>query len=839
MRWNRFKRQSSLRSRAGRAVSPRNTEFFDNLEPRQLLSADFANLTIPVGDYSSGSDLAYADFNGDGLTDVASLMWRSSTSSNELGIAYAREDGGFDEPVSYDLFDWNSSGWGNLVAGDFNGDDRMDVAFVYSGYDVVVSLQEADGSFSDVEWPFYMYRGGSIESADMNGDGMDDLVVGDGYGQVTVWQGSADGRFSYSDRLRSGIDGFDIGDFNTFREIEEFEIADVDRDGDLDVVAIHGAFAQEGPWFSVLTNQGDGQLDPGVGYESTSTNPRHIAMGDINGDGWIDIATLNKGSDSVTVHLNDRDGTFGTSIESAIGGYRDGESFANYELRIAEVTKDSFADIIVLQSPDNGTISVLAGSTSGQVTDAYQARMPINANGLDVFDLTGDGVADLVSGIELKYDAFGAVVTEVRSIGGLRGPTLEDPRGELASYQAHASGFGDVNDDGITDAVIYAQHYENSESKYVYQVLLGDGEGGFAAPINFAIDGAGFQHEILVKDLNRDGYDDIIVNGNSDPLSDGRQQGAVRVLINTTAVTGSVSFTAPTIYDIERANDTIVKDFDKDGFQDFAVTANYGGEYRVEIWYGDGSGTFERTITLRPPVPLSSLKADDYTGDGYLDLYALDESGGYLYLFTHNEGEARDFGNAGSIYLGSSQGASGFAIGDINNDGLKDILASVDKDTGGFGSELSIIYRTGDDNNRWTDPEMIRHESLEYAHGDVSLADVNGDRRLDLVGAGYGFVNVLENNGDGTFADPTLYAAGYAGLLDIDVADLDRDGDQDLYVVASTQFGGAAPVTVLSNLAEPPELRSIDYKAEAYQGGSVRSPVREYSTATTSPSSSK
>ena len=86
--------------------------------------------------------LVAGDFNGDGRTDLAVANY----GSNDVSVLLGNGDGTFQNQVPYAVGDLPNA----LVAGDFNGDGRTDLAVAnYGSNDVSVLLGNGDGTFQD------------------------------------------------------------------------------------------------------------------------------------------------------------------------------------------------------------------------------------------------------------------------------------------------------------------------------------------------------------------------------------------------------------------------------------------------------------------------------------------------------------------------------------------------------------------------------------------------------------------------------------------------------------------------------------------------------------------
>ncbi len=199
-----------------------------------------------------------------------------------------------------------------IVAGDFNGDGRTDLAVANrTDGDVSVLLGNGDGTFQ----PPVQYPVGSdpdaIVAGDFNGDGHVDLAVAsDSYpspGTVSVLLGNGDGTFQPAVQYAVGI------------EANSLVAGNFTGDGHLDLAVVNGYSYPSGHGtVSVLLGNGDGTFQPQVTYEVGGV-PSSVVAGDFNGDGRIDLAVANSQDGTVSVLLGNGNGTFGPHFTYAAG----------------------------------------------------------------------------------------------------------------------------------------------------------------------------------------------------------------------------------------------------------------------------------------------------------------------------------------------------------------------------------------------------------------------------------------------------------------------------------------------------------------------------------------
>jgi hypothetical protein len=169
-------------------------------------------------------------------------------------------------------------------------------------------------------------------------------------------------------------------------------------------------------------------------------------------------------------------------------------------------------------------------------------------------------------------------------------------------------------------------------------------------------------------------------------------------------------------------------------------------------------------------------------------------------------------------YGAGGAGANIVAIGDLNGDGIPDLVASVTDDG------VTVLLGNGD--GTFQDP-------VSYYPGatfpfTVAIADVNNDGKPDVVvGDSYGIVGVLLGNGDGTFQPVVVYDTGANFTKSVAVADVNGDGNPDIIVASACvsgvncQAGVAGVVSVLSGNGDGTFQPAVTFSSGAYNASFV------------------
>ncbi len=565
--------------------------------------------------YSTGSSgaksVAISDFNGDGKSDLA------LATDDAVEIFLGQGNGDFRHGAWYKNAGVHSLGSSVIVAQDFNGDGKIDLAFLGAG--VLVMLGNGDGTFG----PTLSYAVGvapySIIAGDFNGDGIEDLATcNETSNNVSILLGKGDGTFRPAVNYAVGT------------QPEYLTAADFNGDGKLDL-AVTNYNSKGAGTVSILFGVGDGTFRSAVNHD-VGKNPASIAAGDFNGDGKPDLAITLAGG-SLEVLMANGGGTFAPPVTVPAGA---GPS----AVVVRDVNRDGILDLAVAETGNPGyTVSILKGNGDGtfQAPIAYQVCTYPTAFVFGNFD--GDGNLDLA--------AVGALLSILpgNGHGGFQ-QAVSLPVGSGPSSVA----VGDFNGDGKADLVV-ANYTSNNVS-----ILIGTGDGHFLPQVTFAA-GTG-PRSVVAGDFNGDGKLDLAVSGYF----------TTSVLLGN----GDGTFQAPLTAAANVGGFLAMADFNGDGKLDLAVSFYLTGT--VAILLGNGDGTFQELTFTTAETFVNSVATGDFDGDGKPDLALQEEmcSDNDCNVFTDiwlGNGDGT-FRYVSSTYAGLDP----LAVGDVNGDGMPDIV---------------------------------------------------------------------------------------------------------------------------------------------------------------------
>ena len=237
-------------------------------------SGGFTNFT----DYTTGNSywICAGDFNNDGRSDLAGIGWNSGQvdvfTQGVGGLVYSAQ-----YPATY-------GGYNDLKAGDVNGDGRTDIVVMsgqlYADPNVSVLLQ-TNGGFAPAI-PYFI--GGNQLSA---GVGIGNVTGGSTNNLIVCYGGNRP--LSMLSVLNQTGGAISVGGTYPSYDIPQgIAVADLDMDGRLDAVTLHGGWQEAGVYLQNSSGAFDSERLFALPYAS-SYNPHGLAVGDVNGDGRPDI----------------------------------------------------------------------------------------------------------------------------------------------------------------------------------------------------------------------------------------------------------------------------------------------------------------------------------------------------------------------------------------------------------------------------------------------------------------------------------------------------------------------------------------------------------------------
>jgi len=428
-----------------------------------------------TGGPPDAADVAVLDLDGDGKMDIVAYdgdgITGDSPKADFLALLMGNGDGTFEAPVETDEVGFTLIGSqqdvrSRLMAGEFDGDGRLDLVLTHRNtQEVALIINAGDGTLAE---PILYDTGSpvaSLHAGDFDGDGKDDVLVLSKAGYVLTFLAGTGGGALAGPVSRAGV-------LTSTYEPLDFDVADVDGDGNLDAV-IPYLIDEDG--FDVnqavgFLGVGDGtfHMDTPLSLETGPAVPNHplyLQVADLDADGYQDVAVVNKdniGSPSPTnVHV-----AFGSSNgwDAAIPYATSWESMT--ELAIADMDLDGRLDLVTLCDGPMGYEVLIGDGARGFAKQGLVDVTPA-AGMFSVLpaDVTGDGKPDLVLGTQyngwlLVYRNDTPVISQPHFV---RGDANDDGKSDISDPIAvlgylflggEAPGCRDAadgNDDGAVD----------------------------------------------------------------------------------------------------------------------------------------------------------------------------------------------------------------------------------------------------------------------------------------------------------------------------------------------------------------------------------------------------
>jgi hypothetical protein len=295
--------------------------------------------------------LASGDLNGDGVPDVVSASFTDGVLAVFLNSSSA--PGTFGQPLVLP-----SPGASQVAIADMNGDGLPDL--VSADYNVSLFLQSSPGSFAS---PIPLYPGGAnwVALGDLNGDGAKDVALTDAFGVKVLMHAPPSSASPESAAFLTPVQVYTESSPTSVLGANIIAIADVNGDGLNDLVITDpGPDAGSAPFVAVLLQNpaAKGTFLPPVPYPiqpfSAATS---ILVADVNGDGLPDIVVGGTAGVTVLLQAAGSPGTFMTAATY--------KALNANEIAIADTNGDGFVDIVVGSGVPSTPVAGVLQNTPG------------------------------------------------------------------------------------------------------------------------------------------------------------------------------------------------------------------------------------------------------------------------------------------------------------------------------------------------------------------------------------------------------------------------------------------------------------------------------------------
>jgi len=577
---------------------------------------------------------AVADLDGDGKPD---LVLAGGTVRVRLGIG----DGTFgaEKPFA------TRQGPTVVAIADLDGDGIPDV-IAASELDTTVNVLAGvgDGTLKAAVNQEGVSTPTQLVATDLNGDGKPDLVIGSHLGGVGVLLNAGNGTLG-------AVVAYPVGEPQN-SELVGLAVDDVNHDDKPDVVALVGHQVV------VLAGTADGTLVSPTVVSRVLSEAHEIVLGDVSGDGALDVMIAK--SRSSTVSVLQRDGSGGWFAATPYGAV----GRADAAVAATDLNGDGNLDLVLFTAgkselPSSGPVSVALGTPGGGFTDPVVVTQ---GGRVRVQDITGDGIADLI--VSRGYG--GLTVLAGRGDGAFLDPV------SISKLFADVVAIGDVDGDGKLDLVV-------AQGAGLAELYAGHGDGTFQdAGALWQGTRHTFIDSIALGDLNHDGKLDVVVAHdifNCAECDHGTP--GLEVLLNQGDGTLSPGFHSPVA-----ENEATLVDLDGDGKLDLVTTGSGGALVR----HGVGDGDLQAAVSY-PTEQAGELRVVDLTGDGKLDLVTGSFFPGGLSVLP---------GNGDGTFqpkLAYANAVQSIAVADVNHDGRLDIITASATSGGAFDVSFARCVR--------------------------------------------------------------------------------------------------------------------------------------------------
>ena len=789
-----------------------------------------AKLDVTTGTYPHS--VASGDFDGDGKVDLLvskgsdSIITILKNTSVPGSISFAPKQS----------FPGTGNSHENCAIGDIDGDGKLDFVIVNGTSSSTVSVFRNTSTVGNISFAAKInYLTGSkpysVAIGDLSGDGRPEIIVtNNGSDSISVFRNvSTPGNISFDAKTSfySGTNPFGV------------TVGDLDGDGKPDLaVTSQGSNSS----LSVMRNTSTGDnisFAPKIDL-AVLNNPFVVSIGDLDGDGKLDLAAASSNSNTVTVIRNASTPgniAFKSRTELAVGNYP-------VSVSISDLDGDGKVDLATTNRSSNDISVIKSESTIGSFLFDNHLDYPVNAAPLQIAaaDVDGDGRPDLIAAnsgsdvISILQNIIGANVA-----GIIRSFT---PTYGVSGTVVKISGTNFTGASSVSFGGVPATSFTVDSSTGITAVVGQGATGDVRLTIPYGIATlAGFVYGTpptitsFSPDSGPVGTTVTISGSHFDPVASNNTVyfGAVRAIVssgtdsslvvtvpigttydpitvmtktlvaysskpfNVTFIGGDSSFTSNSF--VPQTNPVSGDyphsvgsgDFDGDGKPDLLVSR--GSSVSVAVFKNISSpGTISFAPKLDLPVApfreSEGCAVGDFDGDGKLD-FAIANTFAYTVSLYRNTTTTGNISFAPKIDYPAKIYPSTVTIGDLNGDGKPELIVANDGD-----SVISIYKNLSTPGNLLFDRRIDLFTG--HASWNVFINDLDGDGRPDLAIAMQGSsstICIMRNKGiGGNISFEPKIDLSLQVYFNVAVGDIDGDGKPDLVAT------GYSTVNVLKNL---------------------------------------
>ncbi len=661
------------------------------------------------------------DLDGDGDidfvigTDAANTIWFNDGKGN---FSVSLQLLGSRFTTSLVLGDLDNDGDLDLVAGNFKNN------ITPSEGANTVWMNDGKGNFTNSGQALGVSTTYSLALGDLDNDGDLDLVEGNYIsGSLAepdkIWLNDGKGNFTSN--------GQSLGNYNTTKVV----LGDIDKDGDIDFVAVNAAIDQQNVlWLnngSGLFSKSSQNLGLGGDYSAE--------LGDIDNDNDLDLI-IGSGVGGY-VWFNDGRGIFTKSTQSL------GNDFS-VDLKLIDIDNDNDLDLIIANrsARSGNSSSMWINNGKGTFIDSGQTLGNGGSVSVTVNDYDRDGDLDVILANERSSSL---ILYNVNGIFTSFGQNIKNK----VSYDV---ALGDLDGDGDLD-IVYGNFGSNSVGD-ANTVWLNDGKGNYSS--NGQSLGNDRTTSVSLGDIDADGDLDMI-------------EGTVianAVWFND----GSGNFTK-SVQNLGNSDTISTQLADLDGDGDLDLVVGNSGSQADTVWFNNGKGVFAISGQTLGNNATYSVVLNDFDNDGDADLITgpLDQAA--TLWFNNGKGVFSDSGQS----IGNSR-VSDIAVADVDNDGDFDIAIFTGSVFNAPNYRYTAIWLNNGKGVFIDSGQQFQNNTTSS----LAFSDVDGDGDPDLIIGNNSQPNiVLLNNGNGIFTD-SGQKIGSSRTQNIALGDVNGDKMPDL-----------------------------------------------------------